>query len=170
MKLFSLLDVQYANFANSIKNYLSKTLSATRDMFGNNTVFGQLINVLTGAVQNIMLYIEDAFVEQNKYTAQRKKSIYGLAALSGYTPSFGKAAIASILEAAGQGTYPLFSGNQRLCPISGNGCHPAADGIGCTHRNISLRRPGFQLDHCGLCRGTGKTGGETDHLFRGLCG
>ena len=67
MKLFSLLDVQYANFANSIKNYLSKTLSATKDVFGNNTVFGQLINVLTGAVQNIMLYIEDAFVEQNKY-------------------------------------------------------------------------------------------------------
>jgi hypothetical protein len=91
MKLFSLLDVQYAQFANSIKNYLSKTLSSTKDVFGNNTVFGQLINVLTGAVQNIMLYIEDALVEQNKYTAQRKKSIYGLAALSGYTPSYGKA-------------------------------------------------------------------------------
>ena len=43
-----------------------------------------------------MLYIEDALTEQNKYTAQRKKSIYGLAALSGYEPSHGKAATASI--------------------------------------------------------------------------
>ena len=38
-----------------------------------------------------MLYIEDSLVEQNKYTAQRKKSIYGLAAQSGYQPSYGKA-------------------------------------------------------------------------------
>ena len=39
-----------------------------------------------------MLYIEDAITEQNKYTAQRKKSIYGLAAQSGYNASLGKAA------------------------------------------------------------------------------
>ena len=43
-----------------------------------------------------MLYIEDSLVEQNKYTAQRKKSIYGLAAVSGYNPSLGKAASCSI--------------------------------------------------------------------------
>ena len=47
--------------------------------------------VLSSATQNIMLYIEDALTEQNKYTAQRKKSIYGLAAVSGYNPSLGKA-------------------------------------------------------------------------------
>ena len=91
MKLFNLLDVQYSAFADSIKKYLSKALSTTKDVFGNNTVFGQMLNVLTGAVQNIMLYVEDALVEQNKYTAQRKKSIYGLAALSGYNASYGKA-------------------------------------------------------------------------------
>ena len=82
MKLFSLLDIQYSKFTESIKKYLSKTLSSSNESFGNNTVFGQLINVLSGVVQNIMLYIEDALTEQNKYTAQRKKSIYGLAALS----------------------------------------------------------------------------------------
>lgn len=91
MKIFSLLEVQYSKFADSIRRYLSKTLSDSNSVFGNNTVFGQLINVLIGTVQNIMLYIEDALVEQNKYTAQRKKSIYGLAALSGYNPSYGKA-------------------------------------------------------------------------------
>jgi hypothetical protein len=58
----------------SITTYLSKVLSNAGVAYGNNTVFGQFINVLSAATQNLMLYIEDAMVEQNKYTAQRKKS------------------------------------------------------------------------------------------------
>lgn len=50
------------------------------------------MTVMAGIAHNIMLYIEDSLVEQNKYTAQRKKSVIGLAALSGYQPSYGKAA------------------------------------------------------------------------------
>lgn len=50
------------------------------------------MTVVAGIAHNIMLYIEDSLVEQNKYTAQRKKSVYGLASLSGYQPSYGKAA------------------------------------------------------------------------------
>lgn len=96
MKLFSLLDIQYNNFIKNVSNYLSKTLSKNNVSFGSNTVFGQIITIVGNAIQNIILYIEDALVEQNKYTAQRKKSIYGLAALSGYEPSLGKAATATI--------------------------------------------------------------------------
>ena len=96
MKLFSLLDTQYNDFIGNVSNYLSKFLSKHNISFGSNTVFGQIITVVGNAIQNVMLYIEDALVEQNKYTAQRKKSIYGLAALSGYEPSLGKAATASI--------------------------------------------------------------------------
>ena len=92
MKLFSLLDIQYNRFVQSVKDYLSKTLPEFNTSYGNSTVFGQIINVISSAVQNVVLYIEDAFTEQNVYTAQRKKSIYGLAALSGYQPSLGKAA------------------------------------------------------------------------------
>ena len=92
MKLFSLLDIQYNRFVQSVKDYLSKTLPDFNTSYGNSTVFGQIINVISSAVQNVVLYIEDAFTEQNVYTAQRKKSIYGLAALSGYQPSLGKAA------------------------------------------------------------------------------
>lgn len=91
MKIFSLLDTQYNRFSTAIRNYLSKTLIKNGESYGNSTIFGQFINVLNAAIQNIMLYIEDAFIEQNKYTAQRKKSIYGLASLSGYQPSTGKA-------------------------------------------------------------------------------
>lgn len=90
MKIFSLLEIQYQSFTNAVKKYLSDKLSNYNASYGNSTIFGQLINVLSGVVQNIMLYIEDAFTEQNKYTAQRKKSIYGLAALSGYKPDLGK--------------------------------------------------------------------------------
>lgn len=91
MKLFTLLETSYNNFTTSVKNYLNKALSNNGSSFGNNTIFGQMINVLSSAMQNMMLYIEDALVEQNKYTAQRKKSIYGLAAISGYEPFLGKA-------------------------------------------------------------------------------
>ena len=91
MKLFSLLETQYYNFTSAVKNYLSKTLSNYETAYGNSTIFGQLINVLGGVVQNVMLYIEDALNEQNKWNAQRKKSIYGLAAQTGYEPSLGHA-------------------------------------------------------------------------------
>ena len=91
MKLFSLLETQYYNFSSAVKNYLSKTLSNFGESYGNSTIFGQLINVLNGTVQNIMMYIEDSLTEQNKWTAQRKKSIYGLASQSGYEPSYGYA-------------------------------------------------------------------------------
>ena len=96
MRLFSLLDTQYNAFIKNVSNYISKTLSKNNVSFGSNSVFGQIITVVGSAIQNVMLYIEDALVEQNKYTAQRKKSIYGLAALSGYEPSLGKAATATI--------------------------------------------------------------------------
>lgn len=91
MKLFNLLETQYLDYTRAIKGYLSKTLTNFNESYGSSTIFGQIVNVLSATVQNIMLYIEDAFTEQNKYTAQRKKSIYGLAALSGYQPSLGKA-------------------------------------------------------------------------------
>lgn len=92
MKLFSLLDIQYNRFVQSVKDGLSKVLPEIGSSYGNSTVFGQIINVVASAVQNVVMYIEDAFTEQNVHTAQRKKSIYGLAALSGYQPSLGKAA------------------------------------------------------------------------------
>ena len=51
MKIFSLLDTQYNNFIEKAKNYLSKTLSNYDANYGNSTIFGQLINVLAGAIQ-----------------------------------------------------------------------------------------------------------------------
>lgn len=92
MKVFSLLQTKYYQLEQAVRTFLSKQLADMGTAYGNNTIFGQLINVLNNVVQNMMLYIEDSLVEQNKYTAQRKKSIYGLAAISGYNPCLGKAA------------------------------------------------------------------------------
>lgn len=124
MNIFSLLDTQYKAFSTKINNYLSKVLSSNYTQFGSNTVFGQIITVVGNAIQNIMLYIEDALVEQNKYTAQRKKSIYNLAALSGYMPSFGKAALASIklnFIPNNEGAYNVILNNKETLTCTQNG-------------------------------------------------
>lgn len=92
MKLFNAMQMSYGQYSTAVKSYLSKTFSNFSQKYNNSTVFGQLITVMEATVQNIMLYIEDAFVEQNKFTAVRKKSIYGLAQMSGYNPSLGKSA------------------------------------------------------------------------------
>ena len=124
MRIFSLLDTQYSNFSNKVKSYLAKQLSDSGSQYGSNTVFGQILTVVGNAIQNVMLYIEDALVEQNKYTAQRKKSIYGLAALSGYMPSYGKAAVASIklnFMPNNEGAYNVIINNKEALTCTQNG-------------------------------------------------
>lgn len=96
MKIFSLIQLQWEKFLGAVKDGLSNTLSKYGTNFNANTIFGQLINILGSACQNMMYYIEDSLTEQNKYTAERKRSIYNLASISGYNPSMGKATTAVI--------------------------------------------------------------------------
>jgi hypothetical protein len=96
MKLFKLIDLQYNNFLARVRNKLSSILTDYGQHYGTNSIFGQLISVLGSVVQNMFVYIEDALVEQNKYTAVRKRSIYNLAQLSGYNPSTGHASTATL--------------------------------------------------------------------------
>lgn len=91
MQLFKLKNIQFDAILQDIKQFLSKSIGGNTNI-GQSSVFGQLLTVISAVAHNIMAYIEDALVEQNKYTAQRKKSIYGLAAQSGYQPSTGRAA------------------------------------------------------------------------------
>ena len=124
MKIFNLLQIQYNKFENSVRSYLSRMLSNFGEIYNNNTIFGQLINVVGNAVQNIILYIEDSLVEQNKYTAQRKKSVYGLASLSGYNPSYGKAAGVSVklsYTLSNENYSPIVLKNKTVITNSTNG-------------------------------------------------
>ena len=124
MKIFNLLQIQYNKFENSVRSYLSRMLSNFGEIYNNNTIFGQLINVVGNSIQNIILYIEDSLVEQNKYTAQRKKSIYGLASLSGYNPSYGKAAGVSVklsYTLSNENYSPIILKNKTIITNSTNG-------------------------------------------------
>lgn len=90
MNIFKTKSVQFSQMLDDIKSWLSSYTGSVK-VINNSTVFGQMLTVISALAHHLFLYIEDALVEQNKYTAQRKKSIYGLAAISGYEPSYGKA-------------------------------------------------------------------------------
>lgn len=91
MRLFNIKNIQFGQILTDIQNYLSRS-NGPQKTINNATIFGQLITIVASVAHNVMAYIEDSLVEQNKYTAQRKKSVMGLAAQSGYQPSYGKAA------------------------------------------------------------------------------
>ena len=109
MKIFTALETQWNSFIDAINKYTSKKLGKDGS-YGPSNIFGQIFTVLNGVVQNLMLYIEDAFTEQNIYTAERKKSIYSLARLSGYEPSLGTASKCD-LKLVYNSTATLFDGS-----------------------------------------------------------
>lgn len=96
MRLFNLIQMKYNEYSSAVRDFISKQLSSKNTRYGNATIFGQLLNVIGSVTQNMLSYIEDALTEQNRYTAQRRRSIYNLAQLSGYAPSTGKSASANI--------------------------------------------------------------------------
>ena len=91
------MQTSFDDFDNTIRNYLSKTLSSLGIEYTHTQVFGVIFNAIKGIMQNAMFYIEDALTEQNIYTASRKKSIYSLARISGYEPYYGSAAVGTVL-------------------------------------------------------------------------
>lgn len=92
MKLFKLIETSFDNFDNTINSYLNKALSSLGIQYGNSQLFKVILEGIKGVIQNAMIYIEDAFTEQNIETAIRKKSIYSLAKISGYEAYYGTAA------------------------------------------------------------------------------
>ena len=96
MKLFNILDTTFENFDNTVKVYLSKTLESLGEKYSHGQIFAVIFDGIKGVMQNAMFYIEDALVEQNVYTAARKKSIYSLAKLSGYEAYYGSTAVGII--------------------------------------------------------------------------
>lgn len=97
MKLFKVIQTSFDNFDKSVRDYLSKTFNNLGLEYTHNQIFGVIFDGIKGIIQNVMFYIEDAFTEQNIYTATRKKSFYSLAKLSGYEPYYGSAATGNII-------------------------------------------------------------------------
>ncbi len=92
MNIFDTKSLLWSDWITKVKTYMSTKLGEFGSNYGPSSIFGQILTVLNSMTQNLMLYIEDSMSEQNIYTAQRKKSIYGLARVSGYNPSLGSAA------------------------------------------------------------------------------
>lgn len=115
MRLFELISTNFENFDETVKTYLQKSLRSLGIEYSSSNIFGLILNVIKGVMQNAMFYIEDAFTEQNIYTAKRKKSIYNLAKISGYVPYYGTSATGTInvSSIAGQ-TVQLTGGNTSI--------------------------------------------------------
>ena len=118
MKLFKIIQTSFDNFDKSVRDYLSKTFNNLGLEYTHNQIFGVIFDGIKGIIQNVMFYIEDAFTEQNIYTATRKKSFYSLAKISGYEPYYGSAATGNIIvntfvtnANVGNGTSKLFLQN-----------------------------------------------------------
>ncbi len=110
MKLFDIIETTFDNFDNTVRNYLSKTFGDLGLNYTPSNIFGVVFEGIKGIMQNVMFYIEDAFTEQNIYTATRKRSFYSLAKLSGYEPYYGSAASGVLLASPAAGNVDLFSG------------------------------------------------------------
>lgn len=97
MNLFSLMETSFANFDETIKTYLSKVFDSIGMNSSHSQIYSLIFDGIKGVIQNAMFYIEDALVEQNIFTATRKKSIYSLAKISGYEPYYGSAASGTLI-------------------------------------------------------------------------
>ena len=79
----------FKNIKNEIFERLKQKLNISSNDALNNSVIGHLSYAISSLYDNNIEYLEDALTEQNKYSAQRKKSIFALASQSGYEPSYG---------------------------------------------------------------------------------
>lgn len=79
----------FKTIKNEIFERLKQKLNISSNDALNNSVIGHLSSAISSLYDNNIEYLEDALVEQNKYSAQRKKSIFALASQSGYEPSYG---------------------------------------------------------------------------------
>jgi len=86
-KIFSTNKIDYQQLLNSVYVYLIDTYSQAQTVFSKASPYGQLLDVINNFSQLFFLYLEDAIVENNILTAQKQKSIYGLARLVGHNPT-----------------------------------------------------------------------------------
>lgn len=110
MRLFNIISTNFENFDETVKSYLQKSLRSLGIEYTSSNIFGLILNVIKGVMQNAMFYIEDAFTEQNIETARRKKSIYNLAKLAGYIPYYGTSATGTIYVSSIAGTTVNLTG------------------------------------------------------------
>ena len=79
--------IKFGEIYNSVREFLTNVYSQSGDLFTSASPYGQILQVLDAFTQMMFLYIEDAIVESNIYTASKDKSIYSWARLAGHNPT-----------------------------------------------------------------------------------
>ena len=97
MRLFNIMDTSFESFDETVRRYLQKTFNNLGLEYTHHQIFSIIFDGVKGIMENMMFYIEDAFTEQNIFTATRKKSVYSLAKLSGYEAYYGSAATGTLI-------------------------------------------------------------------------
>ena len=92
MKLFKTIETTFDNFDTNVRSYVIKVFNNLGLQYTHTQLFDIIFETIKGVMQNIMFYIEDAFTEQNAYTATRRKSLFSLAKISGFEPYYGSSA------------------------------------------------------------------------------
>ena len=87
MKLFKTIETSFNNFDATVKSYVTKVFNSLGLQYTHTQLFEIIFETIKGVMQNIMFYVEDAFTEQNIFTASRRKSIFSLAKSEIYLPS-----------------------------------------------------------------------------------
>jgi len=98
---FKFLNADKINFNEirlATREWLVSTYAQAESVFTRSSPFGQILNVIEEFIQLIFLYIEDALVELNIFTASKTRSIYNWARLTGHDPT---------LSISSQGTLGL---------------------------------------------------------------
>jgi hypothetical protein len=87
MKFLQPNRIKFGQINENIKDWLLETYNQTGSVLSKSSPFGQIIAVIQEFAQLIFLYIEDALVELNIFTATKQKSIYGWSRITGHNPT-----------------------------------------------------------------------------------
>lgn len=95
-KIFKANRLSYTALHNDVSKYIKNVYSGANQEYTQASPFAQILNVILNLGRMILFYIEASITELNINSARHKRSIVGLATLTGHTPSTGIAARGSL--------------------------------------------------------------------------
>lgn len=86
MSILSKLGKTQKDLSRELKRYISEVFNVTDAKFSKAGAYGQIIEVLKAFYEKFMYHVRVAFRESNPLTAKWKRSVWGLARISGHIP------------------------------------------------------------------------------------
>lgn len=92
MSIFNNLSKSYKEISREVKAYVSEVFNITDAKFSKAGAYGQMIEILKAFHEKFLFHVRVATREMNALTAKWKRSIWGLARISGHVPYRGRGA------------------------------------------------------------------------------